>query len=172
MRLYASMYPEEVEGLVLIDPMATDACTDDFPWEECPTEVKVFGVLCRFGVAEVCLPIMYPSVVDEPNLNKLRFALKSRNQYFDTVRQEVEGLANWRAVRDEMRHLGDTPVMVLTTPGGEVMGEWFVKSREALYSISDDLERIEVQCGHYVNAERPDAVVDAVRSVVRRVKPK
>lgn len=173
-RLYASLYPEEVSGLVLIDALNTDVLPDDFS-REMPLSYDLLCLAARCGAAELLLPRGYPRIRGEPKLNELRIAMKCRTNWWITSRRELFTQSDWRKVRASMTHLGKTPVTVVSTPGKDLedfMGvTWWPEAQEALLSISDDIEQIEVtECGHWIHCGKPDVVVEAIRRVVQRVK--
>ena len=48
--------------------------------------------------------------------------------------------------------------------------DWWIDSQKALSSIANDVKMIEVDCGHGIAIERPDAVASAVQEMVGRIR--
>jgi hypothetical protein len=68
--------------------------------------------------------------------------------------------------------LGDRPLVVLTAMNKppEMLEPWLVLQRELATLSSNSDQRLIPDCGHYIQQQRPDAVVTAVRDVVSAVR--
>ena len=78
-----------------------------------------------------------------------------------------------RQVRAQALVLGPTPLIVLKSPGRVPPGERGERLRadstaaaERLAATSSRGKLIQVEAGHYIQIDRPDAVIDAVREVL------
>lgn len=153
-RLYASQYPQDVVGMVLVDVSHPD-------------------LVPRW------LALLPPESPDESQeLGEFRQDLvSSEPEELESVDQETSA-AQVRATGS----LGSTPLVVLTA-GGEEWKAWlppevaesihqeWLQMQEELAALSSNGTHIVVEdCGHYIHGQQPDVVSDAIRSVVAQVR--
>ena len=170
MRLFASLYPEEVSALVLVDAANYDPFPDDAPVSTPPAPISIARNTAFLGTPRIVTRLVYASRGKEGvELSPMRMAIHSRTKEWETLYQEWTGQENWREVRRMIRPLGDLPVTVITGDQNELY-DWWPEAQEALAtSVSDNVEWVRLDCGHLVNDERPDAIVSAVRDILERI---
>lgn len=156
-RLYACFHPRDVAGLVLVEAMHEDQ----------------FDVL---GPA-------FPSPTDDEGP-----ALKSMRAYWcggwrdATLNEEGIDLAASLEQARAAAHLGGLPLTVLTA-GGFVGRKFFAEAdgerlqalwgglQNRLAALAEPVEHVVVEAsGHFMQRDAPQAVVDAVRSMVERLR--
>lgn len=174
MRLYASRYPDEVAALVLVDAFNTDTFGDDAPVSVPPPPLRWLHTLRHLGAARLFFDLQVKNVHESIAQERVQayVDMHSRSSHFDTFYREYLGQSNWREVRSELHNLGQMPVTVLSAKGtaAEQGWSWWPAAQEALAeSVSDNVEVVELDCGHAIQIQRPDAVVEAVRRTIERV---
>ncbi len=166
-RLYASIYPQQVVGMVLVDashedqqsPLAQDVQSHYFTqW------------LATFGIQRLGLQLnLVPS--DEfkdypPSVIPILKAYQAQPQFFRTYADELAAFDETAAeVRASTRNLGNMPLIVLShglpVPPSLQRQEFFgnLSSRSTLVIASHS--------GHYIQLEQPDLVINAIRQVLK-----
>jgi pimeloyl-ACP methyl ester carboxylesterase len=188
---FTHAYPSLVEGLVFVDA----SHPDQFPrfqaitgkWlAPSPTLVKTGAALAWTGFVRVFpagdAPASWPAVVRQVPASFLPMSVAA-------LARETEAVPATLAAADTMRQLGDRPLVVLTAGMEQpkealrAMGitrEQGIRLREAARSMHDEQTtwsrhgRHELVPGatHYIQFDRPDVVVRAVREVVEAVRVK
>ena len=155
-RIYAHKYPDEVVGLVLVDSMHAD----------------------QFAQIEKSLPPETPN--DSAELKAFR---QSFTQDYKDPAKNPEGydqLASHEQAR-AITSLGDLPMIVLAASefrmripnprfGGYMQNMW--------YDLQKDLARLSTKgkfvavedSGHFIQIDKPQVVIDAVREVIEQVR--
>lgn len=174
MRLFASLYPTEVAGLVLIDAFNTDTFDDDAPVDQPPAPFKVMHAMRHFGLARVFYNSIVKNASDsvEPYRIEKYVELQSRSKSFDALYQCWQGQSDWADARSKMQHLGDLPVTVISAKRTEkeLGWTWWSESQASLAkSVGNNVHVITADCGHHVQIERPDVVVNAIEKLLERV---
>jgi pimeloyl-ACP methyl ester carboxylesterase len=156
-RLYAHRHPDDVAGVVLVDAMSEE----------------------QF---EVCSPLLPPPFTGEPEqLTSMRsfWAGGWREPARNTER--IDLVACQRAAR-EITSLGDVPLRVLTASTWTCPPRLPAEVGDRLQAVWDELQarftglstrgarQTLAGCGHFVQTDRPQAVVDAIEAVVREVR--
>ena len=183
-RLFASRHPNDIAGMVLVDPSVENqipvleaavpaiaendrksfafvrACTDPRPATE---------------IAERCAraaPKSFP-----PDL-AAAYVLAHGPAFFQSFRSEVESFLalDSEEVAAEARPLGSTPFIVLTRgerssdmPADQAATEWNLwnQMHNDLAKLSTvGVNRVVPGANHYIQLDKPDAVVEAVEEVV------
>ena len=159
-RLYAYQYPDDVAGLVLADPMHEDQFE-------------------RTG------PLFFPPAEGEP-----AFRTQMRRFWTEDWRdpaKNVEGVdfptsqAQLRAIES----LGAIPMLILTAgayvrdaptdPVGQqyaeqLQAQWRAMHRELAAQSSTSVQISVESSGHFVQRDRPDVIVDAIRQILAIVR--
>lgn len=190
-RLYAARYPDEVKGLVLVEPVSeyeSDAYRSIDPrhrsekeWHE-EVECKEQPLLRRCLAAAdsgnlVRATPIWAKCVDEPapvfsgRVQSAIEAFESRPDYQRAALSEDAELAvsehEMRAAPD--RFLGTTPVIVLTEAPKQSDANSVVwvqlNARVATWSLRGE-QMVIPSVGHAIQLERPDLVVDAIENVI------
>jgi pimeloyl-ACP methyl ester carboxylesterase len=193
MRLFAYTYPEEVAGMVLLDPSGDDqrergrsiaptlAVRDDAARER----FKIYENLARLGKLVPGLP-EYDQAIGAPNPNlpdNVNVALRNwaltpsawRALYAEDL---ANSFANHRLLMDARRLLGDMPLIVLTAGPIDWGAGFSAAQRAALNalwitlheehaSLSTRGVRRDVRpCGHAIHLEQPQVVTAAIQEVI------
>jgi pimeloyl-ACP methyl ester carboxylesterase len=179
-RMFASQYPSEVVGMVLVDSSHPDQ-DDRFP----PKAKKLAGATKYvIRAMQITLPIGLPRLLASrsvPNEVRPEFcAVFCRPQFIAAVRAEAAAQDESSAQVRTLGTLGNTPLVVLSHDPDKmnfpadltepVNREWD-KMQEELAHLSVNGSHLVVKgSGHDIQIERPEAVVDAIRKVLSQTK--
>jgi|GEM_PF-6228136 len=166
------MYPEDVEALVLIDALNTDNYVEAPAISNVGPMYRLLNTLHPLGLHRFVFASMYPG--DQPEDVRHREML-SRSKTATTIYRELVGLKDWNSVRDSMAHLDETPVLVISAGNRNEPGaaaELWKKGQESLEtSVSNDTRRVVAEdCGHNIQADAPDLIVDEIRALITRLE--
>jgi pimeloyl-ACP methyl ester carboxylesterase len=174
-RVYTDQYPSEVAGLVLVDPQ------DENFWQgvseatklEQRTEILRSGLRhwasASVGIARFSEPpgwqdkgrelLRSKALARQP---KAIYALWAENAYFSVCADEAHATGS----------VGSRPMMVLTAEHlPPAHREELIHEHNRLAALSIQGSRVMVpDCGHYIQIEKPDAVVKAIHQVVDMVR--
>jgi len=177
-RIFAAAYRDEVAGVVLVDASHPDQ------ENRLPPELKnMQGTWMREAeFLEFTMPIGIPRLLglcdDDPRA-------RAAECNFHTAR---EGVAEMRSFRQSAAQaaasgsLGDLPLVVLShdpdQPSADLPPDLAKPTNEAWEKMQEDLARLSTRgtqeivknSSHYIQIDRPDVVVDAVRTVVERAR--
>lgn len=177
-RIFASEYPEEVVGIVLVDARAEELSDHPFFAAVRDTQqMNMWATLARFGFFRIIGRNMLPAPYRE-HLPDYPVAIMITPRYF-----EMDAIEDHVASENELREtdgFGDTPLIVIVhdTPdtvmygslGGEDLEEaerMFQAAQQRLTELSSNNQFITAEgSGHLVIIERPDVVVEAILSLV------
>jgi pimeloyl-ACP methyl ester carboxylesterase len=177
-RLYASLYPSEVVGMVLVD--------SSHPQQQkrLPPELNDLDAtwMREQEVFEFTMPIGIPRFLgfcgNEP-------AIRAVECNFHSVREsvaELKSISESAAQTAATGSLGDMPLVVLShdpdTPQPDLPEDlakpandaWLRMQEELAHLSSKGKQVIAKTSGHYIQLDRPDLVIDAVRSVVDQAR--
>jgi pimeloyl-ACP methyl ester carboxylesterase len=190
-RLFAFQSPDQVVGIVLVDPRG------DRLISRLSQVSPAFAELARSEWLKLrCRPFLarrkpapgstdyealvfppFPALTEEVNeAGRLRYLSPSFWRAALSEWNAAEGRSE-DELRNAQRHLGDMPLIVLTagrdpysefdkTRAEAISKEWRVMHEELVRLSSGGVRREVEDCGHYIPGERPDAVVDAVKDVL------
>jgi pimeloyl-ACP methyl ester carboxylesterase len=174
-RVFADQYPNEVVGMILLDPAHEDAEPRlHVSNESIVSRLNFQANLLRIGVVRKWLaPKMivwmipeYKNLPAEVWAMQVAVALNSEN--LRTAAREAasatESLAQVRATHG----LGDIPLIVMTSMA--IPSSWMGLAKE-MAGLSTQGRHVVVEgTGHYIQLGRPDAVINAVRQVVEAAR--
>lgn len=188
MRLYASQYPKDVVGLVLVDSVHEEQMTPE-KWQSFEKELQLYramGVISRFG-----LPRLIGELNSLPILQDIKREIQKYptevQALFDTYKSHCYRSHYWRTVYNELtnvkesfeqvravRSLGNLPLIVLSRGikdlemSDERWHRWqALQASLANLSLNSHLI-IAKRSGHLVQLDQPELVVDSVRQLARR----
>ena len=187
MQVFASQYPDEVAGMVLVDSALEDeeAITLTKSLQPSPVLLKI---LATIGVTR--LPYTLGGVASgqtSPDLVDEQGAISSHRKDIFAVADETSSLEeSFDENRVAPMSLEDKPLVVLTAgaPPLELLTSQGLSQEQArqideLHSDSQvDLTRrsqnakqdVVEDSGHYIHVEQPDLVIDAIRRVVEAAR--
>ena len=199
-RLYASQYPQEVAGLVLVDPISTREWLEMTPEQEAALRGGVrlarYGAfLARFGVARLISWLARAGAVRWARLGVKVVTggrLRGGEQMVSPIAKLPPGpraaaRAFWtqpkcfQTIGDQVASLAESARQVAATDSyGEIPLIVLSASnsvparladREALAGLSSaGAHVIAPESGHWIQLEQPQQVIDAIRQVVERVR--
>ena len=199
MRAYASQYPTEVVGMVLVDSSHEGENLILPPeWVKLNKTQNTMMAACRvmspFGLMR--LSHMFDAVIAgvtmDPQIGAAYLAAAYQTRFCRVSAEEIEALANTPYQPDTPGALGDMPLVVLTadtseaqlqaqvpaylksTVGPEVVAKVFQANREmqkSLMGLSSRGRQVMVpNSGHMIQMEKPGVVIDAIREVLEQVR--
>lgn len=177
-RMYASLYRSEVAGMVLVDASHPDQ------ENRMPPEVrKMEGSWRREAeLLEYSMPFGIPRLLglcdEEP-------IVRAAECNFSSARESVAEINALHESADEtaaMPSLGDMPLVVLShdpdKPSAELPAGLARTTNQAWEKMQEDLARLSTKgtqtvvknSAHYIQIDRPEVVVDAVKRVVTQAR--
>jgi len=187
MTWYALHYPDEVVGLVLVDPSHPEMFqrVPGIPSSKTMTQgMRVVAALGRWGVLKPLAPLLargvFPQIKEFPL--DLRAALTEMcaqpHNYAAALREAEASDESFRSAVSGPGSLGDLPIVVLSA-GSWVTGKQTPMKR-AMPALRQEQAKLSSRGEHHIIAGcdhsdlpilRSDAVVDAVRVIVNRQFP-
>jgi pimeloyl-ACP methyl ester carboxylesterase len=183
-RLYASLYPSEVAGVILVDSSHPDQ------ERRFPGALKAMesGVDHEIEKEKVLMPFAIPRLFasrDPTGCCHSTAADRAARCNLNSVR---EGQAEFRSFSESAAQaagtgsLGSIPLEVLSHDperpqpglpadlGKSIDDAWGEMQQELAQLSSKGMRKIAKNSGHYIQLDRPDVVVDAVRNVVEQIR--
>jgi pimeloyl-ACP methyl ester carboxylesterase len=187
--IFIGLYPKEVAGLVFVDISHPDmlarqrtALGQAPPAPSSATNIA--SMLTWTGLPRLLVTINASDIIDDPAARHAELAYVNRS--LPAAIAESQGLALTLAAAAHYRDLGDRPLVVLTST--KPLSEETLKSAglteaqgKRLYAATLAMEDEEatwsrrsrhepVLASHYIQVDRPDVVIEAVRDVVTQLK--
>ena len=170
-QLYAARFVDEVAGMVLVDSSHPAQLSQTKSLETANAFGRTVGFLAPTGVPRLLFPVPAgsPESRDESVLALENRVMKTTRS-LRTVATEVAGLReSLREAAAEPADLGRRPLIVLTE-GRRRAGFWY-EMQEELTGLSETGDwQIADNAGHYIQHDRPELVVEAIRRVVEQVR--
>jgi pimeloyl-ACP methyl ester carboxylesterase len=169
MRLYASTYPQEVVGLVLVDSSHEDQ--NRYP-ELRPTDTNLLPLcqaLSPFGVLRLFRYLNDAVTEYPPAVQPAVKAQFYQTRYCQTVSDEEaawdESVVQVRAARHPLGHL---PLIVLTQGGNgkQVPLSWLTLQKDLVSLSTNSAQIIATRSGHSIHLDQPDLVIAAIKQVL------
>jgi pimeloyl-ACP methyl ester carboxylesterase len=177
-RLYASLYRNEVAGIVLVDASHPDQ-ENRFP---AALKQMEGGWRREAEFLAFTMPLGIPRLV---GLCDPEPAVRAAECNFHSAR---EGVAELKAFPESAAQtaatgpLGDIPLVVLShdpsTPQPDLPADLVKPTKDAWEKMQEELARLSTKgtqivaknSGHYIQLDRPELVIDAVRKVVDQAR--
>jgi pimeloyl-ACP methyl ester carboxylesterase len=182
MQLYASQYPDEVAGMVLVDSALEDldllSITESL--QGSPVWIKIYATIGVVRLANMVGPVGYPfSELPPDSVDEALAIISSTRQLYESA-DEVSSIGeSFEQQLAAPMFLGDKSLIVLTAGPLQLEGmglsqeqmdqmdEAHTRSQAALTQGSRNSEQIIAEdSGHYIQMEQPDLVIGAIRQVV------
>ena len=169
-RVYAHDYPEEVAGLVLIDPQnlsTEDAAT--FNPAPKPGGASLPVLMARIGLARL-LAGPLGSIQDLPEGDKQAYtALTVTPRSTQTLLDEGRGMSEGGAQARAVTTLGALPLIVLSR--GKDMDAESAASQARYLQLSTDSQHLTAeQSGHRIMIDQPEAGIAAIVKMVSQLR--
>ena len=186
-RLYASKYPEEVVGIVLVDPLHPEE------WESMARterqQIKAgmklahrVALFARFGLMRLYFYLIGAGVVKPRvrsdwigsiekmprDLLPVLRACWSRPQPYETIARQVESLSQSAAQVAATSGFGDLPLRVLSASNPS--GNRRMTQNAAAGLSANGKHLIASDSGHWINIDQPALVIEAIQEVVQLAK--
>lgn len=177
-RLYASLYRNEVAGMVLVDASHPDQ------ENRFPPELKNMegGWLREAEFLEYTMPLGVPRLLGLCDADAVQRAAECN---FHTAAESVAELKSFpesAAQAAATSSLGDLPLAVLShdpdKPSSDLPADLAKPVNDAWEKMQKELSQLSTRgtqvvaknSSHYIQVDRPDVVIDAVRGVVDQVR--
>jgi pimeloyl-ACP methyl ester carboxylesterase len=182
-QLYASQYPDEVAGVVLVDSSHEDQLSRKGMTAIPSFYPPLIKALSPFGVVRLINEVGAPSPNIPPDVDAERAAIYSHTRSMYSYADEISAIAvSMEQLRAAPMRLGDKPLIVLTrgmkeanqagSPEGAEQGEraWAELQADLARRSSSGKQIIAEKSGHYIQFDQPDLVIDAIRQVVEATR--
>jgi pimeloyl-ACP methyl ester carboxylesterase len=169
-RVYAHDYPEEVVGLVLVDPQNLSVSNVGTPTPAPkPGGFSLPALMARIGLVRL-LAGPLGSIQDLPEGDKQAYTAYSvTSRGAQTLTDELIGMSEGGAQARAVTTLGALPLIVLSR--GEDMDAESAASQARYLQLSTDSQHlIADQSGHRIMIEQPEAAVAAIVKMVELVR--
>lgn len=196
-RMYASLYPEGVVGVVLVDAAHEESLTR-FPAEftqilkqQNGTRV-VMQLMAQFGIfrlmgesaGEQFLPEHIKQLPEDQQTVYLM--LTSHPNFFATARAEMDSFAESGHQVSQMGDLGDLPLVVLSArdaqsaeamqaagapddfPVDEIQAAAQALQRDLASLSTNSTHLLVADSGHFIQLDRPDQVIAAIQQILKQ----
>ena len=182
MQPYASQYPDEVAGMVLVDSALEDldllSITESL--QGSPVWIKIYATIGVVRLGNMLGPVGYPfSELPSDSVDEALAISSSTRQLYEAADEASSFRESFQQQLAAPISLGDKPLIVLTAGPLQLEGmgltqeqmdemdEAHTRSQAALTEGSQNSEQIIAEdSGHYIHLEQPDLVIDVIRQVV------
>lgn len=175
-QLYASQFPEEVAGIVLVDAPHPDLVAHLPPghFERMRSFALMPKLLGPLGVARLILPPVPTGNPDSrpSSAQATEKQLLATTRSFRTMASELAVLEeSMNQVAENPPRLGQKPLTVLTKGRRRKGMEHVDDTQERHTELSENSDwKVVSGAGHLIHHEDPEVVVDAIRSVVESAR--
>jgi pimeloyl-ACP methyl ester carboxylesterase len=170
-QLYASLFPDEVAGLVLVD----SSHENQFSRKELPGYSAAYSLLIKLlapvGVGRIIAGLRQPSENISPALANELAAIYSHTGHLFSVADEFSNIPkSMDDLRANPMRLGAKPLIVLThgkaqdTESAE--SAWRELQSDLAKRSSSGKQIIAQNSGHYIQFDEPRLVIDAIREAL------
>ena len=166
-RVFAHDYASQVAGVVLIDSMNPKQVTQSLS-NSLARWSFAQAVLARFGVGRLIVKLLGLASSMPPN-EKAYWPQYIRPQSLHASASESRELPASAAEAAAVKSFGDLPLIVLTAKLNDNPG-WPEWQAELLQLSSNSQQLFAENSGHVIQDDEPDAVVDAIVTMVELVR--
>lgn len=172
-RMYASQFPAEVAGMVLVDSSHEDYSISHL----IPLYIKLGLLTAPFGLPRLFAGIFVsdnPIFAADSKYTPAYRDIVTSTKYLNTVRREYAALdESWRQASSSKKSLGDRPLVALLPASEHELFPVAKKLQIDLVSRSTQSKLIVVEnTMHHIQHDQPEVVIDAVREVVEAISRK
>ncbi|MEO8427623.1 MAG: alpha/beta hydrolase [Verrucomicrobiota bacterium] len=178
-RLYASKYPDEIAGLVLVDAANFDLVPKGKVNPPSPILFDLLYWTAPLGIARLYVPFVLKDPTNNVEVLKFRREMQATTKALRGAYHEIKGNSNWREVSSEIKNLGDKPVVVIShrIDEGDTLGEAGKHNRselerqKALLDISRNSRSVVATSKlHTFPVYEPDPIINAIRELVETLR--
>jgi len=163
MRLFASMYPNEVAGLVLVDAVHENQYLIG-------NQNKKFRRLVTFGYVTslMGLPRIVKQKVGRKFLakeydNHLKYIGYTLGAYKSIYREYIDSSLSAEQLQDSKPLRADLPVNVVSADNSS---EQWKQQQLLLSTLTNKTEHIQTNAGHSIHLEDPNIIIDCIKKLV------
>ena len=173
-QLYASQFPDEVAGLVLVDSSHPDLSRRPEALERLERMDALalrLKLLAPIGIARLMIRVPTGNPESRPSsVRAMEKELLATTRSFRTMASELAGLRESLNEAAENRpRLGRKPLAVLTQ--GQRRAEFWHAMQEQFTELSDSSDwQVVNGAGHFIHQDKPGVVGDAIRRVVESAR--
>jgi pimeloyl-ACP methyl ester carboxylesterase len=167
MRLFASMYPNEVAGLVLEDSAHENQYVKS---SENAKRINQFRRLVTFGYVTSLagLPRLLKQRIGREFLAKeydlsLNFTGFTQGAFHSAYREYLDSAISAKQLQDSKPLPEDLPVIVLSANN---QTEQWKKHQQHLTRLTNNTEQICVDTGHSIHLEKPEIVTESILKLI------
>jgi pimeloyl-ACP methyl ester carboxylesterase len=170
LRVYAHDYPEEVAGVVFVDPQNLSAAQVAAPPPAPkPGKNTLPSLLARVGVMRV-LAGPLGSIQDLPEGDKQAYTASSvAPRSVQTMLDEARGMSEGGAQARAVTTLGDLPLIVLSR-GKDMDADSAASQARYLQLSTNSQHLIAEESGHRIMIEQSEAAIAAILKMVEQVR--
>lgn len=170
-QVYASRFPDEVGGMVLIDSSHPNLARRSGSLDRMGRVAFRLKLLAPLGIARFLIDVPGGNPESRPSsVRAVEKEVLATTRSFQAMASELEGLRESlnQAAEDRPR-LGRKPLVVLTE--GRHKMEFWHAMQEQFTELSDSSEwQVVNGAGHFIHQDKPEIVVNAVRRVVESAR--
>ena len=170
-QLYATRFPNEFTGMVLVDSSHPDQAHRTLDLQEIDTISFAMKTLGPIGIVRLLFPVPAGNPESrDVSVREQERELLMTSRTLRTATREMSGLReSLRQVTESTVDLGSKPLVVLSE--GRRWAESWQALQEDLSRMSTNSEwQVVDGAGHFVQHDQPDVVVDAVRRVIEKLE--
>ena len=171
MQLYATRFPNDFTGMVLVDSSHPDQAHRTLDLQEIDTISFAMKTLGPIGIVRLLFPVPAGNPESrDVSVREQERELLMTSRTLRTATREMSGLReSLRQVTESTVDLGSKPLVVLSE--GRRRAESWQALQEDLSRMSTNSEwQVVDGAGHFVQHDQPDVVVDAVRRVIEKLE--
>ena len=171
MQLYATRFPNEFTGMVLVDSSHPDQAHRTLDLQEIDTISFAMKTLGPIGIVRLLFPVPAGNPESrDVSVREQERELLMTSRTLRTATREMSGLReSLRQVTESTVGLGSKPLVVLSE--GRRRAESWQALQEDLSRMSTNSEwQVVDGAGHFVQHDQPDVIVDAVRRVIEKLE--
>jgi len=183
MRMYASQYSAEIVGIVLVDPLHPEPGKQSAEFKKSVAKFHDrFRSMAR--VVSLGLPRLMGWCSQEAprEIEPMLRAVQCRKQWYDTIQAEGAFFSESSSQVRATGSLGNMPLVVLSHDPHRGFNPYIpvdAKAEQVLQERHEDLARLSSRgtrivaegSQHYIQFDRPELVVQAIRQVVEASTP-
>ena len=171
MQLYATRFPNDFTGMVLVDSSHPDQAHRTLDLQEIDTISFAMKTLGPIGIVRLLFPVPAGNPESrDVSVREQERELLMTSRTLRTATREMSGLReSLRQVTESTVDLGSKPLVVLSE--GRRRAESWQALQEDLSRMSTNSEwQVVDGAGHFVQHDQPDVVVGAVRRVIEKLE--